>query len=109
MLDQFVECLLRYGAGAFAVIEQVLEQNSPMGADFVVGQFTTFEQADQMGARDVEEVGGLLGGQRGMNRHGGILGFWTVGVDAYFPGGHFVSKKSCRSRAKLPKHSVTKS
>ncbi|MNY66757.1 hypothetical protein D3C86_2042340 [compost metagenome] len=35
----------------------------------MVGQFPAFQQLDQMWARDIEQVGGLLSGQLRMYRH----------------------------------------
>lgn len=53
----------------FAVLQQILEVDAAMGADFVVRQLAAFDQSDQVRPRYPEEVRRLLGGELGMDRY----------------------------------------
>ena len=47
----------------FLVGEQIGEQNPAVPPGLVVGDLPVFEELDQRGSADAEEIGGLLGGQ----------------------------------------------
>jgi len=51
------------------VLHQFSEPDTPVLAGAVERQRAFFEQLDQVGPRNVQQVCGLLGGQLGMDRH----------------------------------------
>lgn len=51
--------------------EQIVEPNTSMPPDFLELQVTSFQPFDERRPRNVEEVGGLLGGQQSLTRHDG--------------------------------------
>jgi len=69
LLGQFGQPRLAVGELGTLVGHQVAEVHAPMRAHLVVGQFATFQQPDHVRARHIEEVGGLLGRQFGMDGH----------------------------------------
>jgi hypothetical protein len=65
--DQFIDRLGMIGVNSFFVGDEVVEADAAVATDFVVGNFACFDLLDQVGTRDVESIGGFLGGEFGVD------------------------------------------